>query len=202
MKWYLIFAVIVVLAGCGGGGPWPGGLTDAESPYAGRDGLDPAIGVTFEDLVGPYVRIDSSGGPDTCLVLQEDGRFAFAIRERSDTEAEGTWSVKIDKSSWLALLIRGNYPGMPEVIAAHSSPVMVQVEGSHFMAAADAVTILEQIEGAIAYIDIVGTRADTEAYKRMRLVLTAAHRSLHNRLHQAGHFHEHTPIQDHTEHHA
>ena len=69
------------------------------------------------------------------------------------------------------------------------------------MAAADAVTILEQIEGALAYLDTVGTRAEDVAYKRMRLVLTSAHRSLHNRMHQLGHFHAHTPATDHPEHH-
>ena len=63
------------------------------------------------------------------------------------------------------------------------------------------VSILEQIEGAIAYLDTVGTRAETAAYKRMRMVLESAHRSIHNRLHQAGHYHEHTPLTDHPEHH-
>jgi hypothetical protein len=43
----------------------------------------------------------------------------------------------------------------------------------------------------------VGTRAEEAAYKRMRLVLTAAHRSLHNRMHQQGHYHEHTVTEDH-----
>lgn len=69
------------------------------------------------------------------------------------------------------------------------------------LAAADAVTILEQIEGALAYMDTVGTRAEDAAYKRMRLVLTSAHRSLHNRMHQLGAFHAHTPVTDHSEHH-
>jgi flagellar basal body rod protein FlgC len=78
---------------------------------------------------------------------------------------------------------------------------MVDVAGSAMMAAADAVTILEQIEGALAYLDSVGTRAEDRAYRRMRLVIETAHRSLHNRLHQAGHFHEHTPATDHAEHH-
>ena len=77
---------------------------------------------------------------------------------------------------------------------------MVDVEGSVFFSAADAVTILEQIEGALAYIDTVGTRARTEAYKRMRLILTTAHRDLHNRMHTQGYFHNHTPVDDHTEH--
>ena len=69
------------------------------------------------------------------------------------------------------------------------------------LAAADAVTILEQIEGALAYLDTVGTRAEDVAYKRMRMVLTSTYRSVHNRLHRQGHYHGHTPITDHEEHH-
>ena len=37
--------------------------------------------------------------------------------------------------------------------------------------------------------------------KEMRLVLTTAHREVHNRMHQAGRYHEHTPVADHGEHH-
>jgi hypothetical protein len=57
------------------------------------------------------------------------------------------------------------------------------------------------IEGAMAYLDTVGTRAEDRIYKRMRLVLESAHRSLHNRMHQLGHYHEHTAAEDHREHH-
>jgi hypothetical protein len=78
---------------------------------------------------------------------------------------------------------------------------MIPVAGSEFLAAADALTILEQIEGAIAYVDTVGTRADDQSYRRMRLVLESAHRALHNRMHRAGVFHEHTVATDHPEHH-
>ncbi len=116
-------------------------------------------------------------------------------------EDEGSWSVKLDKCSWLALLVRGHYKDKPEIIVAHSSPVMVKVEGTRFLAAADALTILEQIEGALAYLDTVGTRAEDEAYKRMRLILTSAHRELHNRMHQQGNYHNHTITKDHSEHH-
>ena len=119
----------------------------------------------------------------------------------SPHQASGHWSVRVDKSAWLALLVRGHYADKPEIIAAHSSPVMVDVEGSPMLAAADAVTILEQIEGALAYLDTVGTRADQVAYKRMRMVLTSAHRSLHNRMHQVGYYHDHTPLTDHAAHH-
>jgi hypothetical protein len=34
----------------------------------------------------------------------------------------------------------------------------------------------------------------------MRLTLTSAHRDLHNKLHQMGRYHEHTPVEDHAEH--
>jgi hypothetical protein len=114
--------------------------------------------------------------------------------------SRGHWSVKLDRSSWLALLVRGKRPDRPEIIAAHSSPVMVRVEESPFFAAADAVTILEQIEGAIAYLDTVGTRADEKARKRMRLVLTAAHRKLHNDMHRRGRDHNHAAVHHHPEH--
>jgi hypothetical protein len=127
------------------------------------------------------------------------------IRESSTTGAEGgsgSWKLRVDRSVWVALLVRGKYPDREEIIAAHSSPVMVDVEGSPLLAAADALTILEQIEGAMAYIDTIGTRAEEQAYKRMRLVLEAAHCSLHNRMHMMGFFHEHSPVSDHPEHHA
>ena len=101
----------------------------------------------------------------------------------------------------MALLVRGHYADKPEIIAAHSSPVMIGIEGSPMLATADAVTILEQIEGALAYLDTVGTRAEDAAYKRMRLVLTAAHRGLHNRMHGMGVYHHHTTTEDHAEHH-
>jgi hypothetical protein len=132
------------------------------------------------------------------LIVNGEIRESLAVPPDA---AAGHWSVKLDKSAWLALLVRGHYPDRPEIVAAHSSPVVVSVEGSPMLAAADGVTILEQIEGALAYLDSIGTRADDVAYKRMRLVLTSAHRRLHNRMHQLGYFHDHTSaVTDHPEH--
>jgi hypothetical protein len=68
---------------------------------------------------------------------------------------------------------------------------MIRVEGSPLLAAADAITILDQIAGALAYLDTVGVRADDRTYKRMRLALESAQRTLHNRMHQQGYYHEH-----------
>jgi hypothetical protein len=131
------------------------------------------------------------------LVVNGEVRESRRVGAR---QASGHWSVPVDRSSWLALLVRAKQPDRDEIVAAHSSPVAVQLDGSRFFAAADAVTILEQIEGAIAYLDTIGTRAEERARKRMRLVLTSAHRKLHNEMHRQGRDHVHTPVHAHPEH--
>ncbi len=133
------------------------------------------------------------------LIVNGEIRESQTIDPR---EAAGHWSVKIGKSSWLALLVRGHYKDQTEMIAAHSSPVIVDVEGSEFYSQADALSILDQVEGALAFLDTVGTRAEDEVYKRMRLKLTSIYRRLHNDLHKRGHYHQHTLITDHPEHHT
>jgi len=138
--------------------------------------------------------------PMTRVEVMVNGEVRASRRIRPDAD-RGHFSLKVDRSCWIALLIRGRYRGKPEVIAAHSSPVMIDVKNSPLLAAADAVTILEQIEGTLAFLDTVGTRAETAAYKRMRLILTGAHRRLHNRMHRLGRYHDHNPATDHAEHH-
>ncbi len=141
-------------------------------------------------------KVDSVTVPMTRVELIVNGE----IRESLPVSAQsgsGSWRVKVEKSAWLALLVRGHYPDQPEIIAAHSSPVMFDVQGSAMLAAADAVTILEQIEGALAYLDTVGTRAEDRIYRRMHLELVSAHRSLHNRMHALGYYHGHTPVEAH-----
>lgn len=115
-------------------------------------------------------------------------------------QAAGSWSVVVEQSTWLALLVRGQSAEQPEMIAAHSSPVMVMIEGSALLVAADALTVLDQIEGTLAYLDTISTRADAEAYRRVRLSLTATHQRLHNRMHQQGIGHSHTVAEQHPEH--
>jgi hypothetical protein len=131
------------------------------------------------------------------LIVNGEIRESLEVNPKEDT---GNFSLRIDRSSWVALLVRGSYPDKPEMIAAHTSPVMVDVEGTNFFSAADALTILEQIEGAIAYLDTIGTRADEESYKRMKLKLTAAYRKLHNEMHEKGHYHEHNAVTHHDGH--
>jgi hypothetical protein len=138
--------------------------------------------------------------PMTRVDLVVNGEITQSQRIKPDQD-RGYWSVPVSRSSWMALLVRGSHPDQQEMIAAHSSPVIVDVEGTECFSSPDAVTMLEQIEGALAYVDTVGTRADDETYKRLRLRLVGAYRELHNRLHQQGHYHEHTAFTDHPEHH-
>ncbi len=133
-------------------------------------------------------RVASVTVPMSRIELVVNGEIRESLQV-DPSEARGHWSVKVAGSSWIALLVRGHYRDKPEIIAAHSSPVMVEVQGSPFFAAADALTILQQIEGALIYFDKLATRADTAAFQRMRLILTSASRDLHNRLHRHGHMH-------------
>lgn len=164
-------------------------------PAGGRiamSGAGGTVDVTYEvaSVTIPMTRVQ--------LMVNGEIRESRNVNPNAD---QGHWSLKTDTSSWIALLIRGQENGQPELIAAHSSPVMVAVEGTPFLSAADALTILEQIEGALAYFDTLGTRAEAKAYKRMRLMLTSAYRTMHNRMHAAGHDHTHTAVTDHREHH-
>jgi hypothetical protein len=159
--------------------------------------------------MGHQIQMSSSGGRvdidwEVASVTIPMSRVALVVNGEilesaavSPEQGRGHWSVRVEKSCWMGLLVRGHYPDKPEIIAAHSSPVMVRVDGSTMLPAADGVTILEQIEGAIAYLDTVGTRAEDLSYKRMRLVLTSAHRGLHNRMHQLGYFHGHSAVTEH-----
>lgn len=135
-------------------------------------------------------QVASATTPLARVELVVNGEIRESLAVPSST-ASGVWPVRVERSAWLALLVRGQYPDQPEMIAAHSSPVMVQVAGTPLLAAADAVTILDQIEGALAYLDTTGIRAADQVYKRMRLALEAIYRTLHNRLHQIGHYHTH-----------
>jgi hypothetical protein len=137
--------------------------------------------------------------PMTRIELIVNGEVKESVSV-SDWKGNGSWSLKVSGSSWIALLVRGKYPDKPEIIAAHTSPVMVKLKDSSMLAAADAMTILDQIEGAMAYLDTIGTRAEDETYKRLKLILTSAHRTFHNRMHEMGYFHQHTPVNDHPKH--
>jgi hypothetical protein len=112
-------------------------------------------------------------------------------------EYSGKCSLKVAQNSWIALRVRGCQPGKEEIITAHSSAVMVVKPGEGCFNAPDAYTILEQIEGAVAYMETIAPRAEEKAFKKLIMTLTSAHRALHNRMHQNGLYHNHNILNDH-----
>ncbi len=164
-------------------------------PMGSRISL-PALGGT----VSVIWQVASVTVPMTRVELVINGEIRES-REVDPWQDSSSWSVKTDRSQWMALLIRGHYPDQSEIISAHSSPVFLDVDGSELLAAIDAVTILDQIEGSLAFVDTIGTRAEDRVYKRMRLALESAYNRLHTRMHRQGKFHEHSHRSDHAEHH-
>lgn len=136
--------------------------------------------------------------PVTKIELVVNGRTCeVSCVDPQKGEYSGSWPVRVGHSSWIALRIRGRHPGKAEVITAHSSAVMAVIPGESCLDLADAYTILEQIEGTMAYIETIATKAEVKTYKRLMMTLAAAHRTLHNRLHQWGMYHHHTVAHEH-----
>ena len=111
--------------------------------------------------------------------------------------ASGRAEVRVEDSTWIALRVRGSYKGQHGEIAAHTSAVQVVVAEKPIFSQADATTVLEQIEGAIAYLDTLAPRPEARRLKQMRATLEAAHNRLHQQMHKHGIYHDHTPLHDH-----
>ncbi|WGR72883.1 MULTISPECIES: CehA/McbA family metallohydrolase [unclassified Bradyrhizobium] len=107
---------------------------------------------------------------------------------------KGQLSLPISESSWIALRVRGSVAGREADIAAHTSAVYVKVGGMPIFATADAVSVLAQIEGSIAYMDTLAPKSDEARHARLRAALELAHHRLHHRLHELGASHHHAPV--------
>ncbi len=105
--------------------------------------------------------------------------------------AEGSAEIRLDHSTWVALRVRGSYRGEHGEIAAHTSAVQVMVGEKPIFNQADAGAVLEQIEGAIAYLDVLAPHPDVRRLKQMRATLESAYNRLHQRMHNGGIFHRH-----------
>ncbi|MCZ6632441.1 MAG: CehA/McbA family metallohydrolase [bacterium] len=111
--------------------------------------------------------------------------------------ASGSKDIQITDSTWIGLRVRGSYRDKSGDIAAHTSAVQVLLEDKPLFNQPDATAVLDQIEGAIAYLDTIAPRPDATRFRQMRATLEAAHNRLHQRMHKNGIFHEHTPLHDH-----
>jgi hypothetical protein len=136
--------------------------------------------------------------PATRIELVVNGEVReIKLLDPEKTDQCGSWQVRFADSGWAAVRVRGKHPDRQEVIAAHSGVIVVKTGDRPIFSKMDAMTILEQIEGATAYVRNLGSRADEMQYRKLMSGLTAAHRKLHNQMHQQGLFHNHTPVDDH-----
>jgi len=105
-------------------------------------------------------------------------------------KSSGAVSLEVKESTWIALRVRGSYRGKYGDIAAHTSAIQLQVGDKPVFSQPDAIAVLEQIEGAIAYVDTLAPRPATIRYKQLRATLEAAHNRLHQILHRNGIYHD------------
>jgi hypothetical protein len=146
-------------------------------------------------------RVESVSLPVDRVEIVVGGLAAEQTHIEQQLSAFGSAEIKITDSTWIALRVRGSYYGKHGEIAAHTSAVQVLVEGKPLFSQPDAFAVLEQIEGAIAYVDTLAPRPEAAQYKKLRATLEAAHNRLHQEMHRHGIFHHHTPVHDHSEHH-
>jgi hypothetical protein len=142
-------------------------------------------------------RVESVSLPIDRVELVVGGLAAEQLTVDQPLAASGSIELKISQSTWIALRVRGSYHGKQGEIAAHTSAIQAMVAGKPLFSKNEAVAVLEQIEGAIAYVDTIAPRPEALRYKQLRATLEAAYTRLHQRLHQNGIFHQHPPLHDH-----
>jgi len=158
------------------------------------------------DLPGPgrlavTWEVASATIPVTAVELVVNGDTADGVTfDGLLGEKSGAFTVGAEGSVWIALRVRGKMAHTPEVIVAHTSAVFAIVEGKPLFSAPDAATIIDQIEGATAYVKTLATMAQEKEYKQVLAALAGAHRALHNRMHAQGHYHRHSAVDMHEGH--
>jgi hypothetical protein len=111
-----------------------------------------------------------------------------------ELSASGRAAVPVSRSTWIALRVRGSYRGRADDVAAHTSAVQVLVHGSELFSEVDSMAVLDQILGAIAYVDTIAPRPEARRFRALRAAIEAAYNRLHKRMHAAGIYH--SPLHD------
>ena len=96
-------------------------------------------------------------------------------------ELSDSFTVNENESAWFALRVRGIRPGGNEIISAHTSAFFVIVKDKPLFNKQDAATIMDQIEGSIAFVETLGIKARDEQYKAAIDSLTNARKILQAR---------------------
>ncbi|MFN8486482.1 MAG: CehA/McbA family metallohydrolase [Caldilineaceae bacterium] len=142
-------------------------------------------------------KVESVRVPIEQVEIVVGGLAVEQVNVNQQLSAEGNATIRVNDSTWVAVRVRGSYKGIAGEIAAHTSAVQLLVEGKPLFSQKDAGAVLAQIEGALAYIDTLAPRPEAQRFKQLRATVATAHHRLHQRMHQNGLFHEHTPLHDH-----
>lgn len=145
-------------------------------------------------------RVESTRVPIEQIEVVVGGLVAEQVNAGGVFAANGSATISVTCSTWIALRVRGSLRARAGDIAAHTSAVQVLVGDQPIFSHPDALMVLEQIEGSLAYVDTIAPRPDAVRYKALRASLEAAHAKLHHRMHAQGVYHQHTPTQQHTGH--
>ncbi len=145
-------------------------------------------------------RVESAALPIDKVEIVVGGFVVDEVSVDGALAATGGSDITIGESTWIALRVRGSHAGRAGEIAAHSSCVQVRVDGRRAFKREDAMAVLEQIEGALAYVDTLAPRPAAQRYKKVRATIESAHNRLHQMMHRQGVYHEHNPLHDHGEH--
>jgi hypothetical protein len=138
--------------------------------------------------------IASATIPITAVELVMNGEAVDGVRFNGLLgEKSGVFTINANDSAWYALRVRGCLAGKPELITAHTSAIFVMINDQPLMNGPDAATILDQIEGATAYVKTLATKAQESQLKLALSALAGAHRALHDKMHAAGQYHKHSP---------
>lgn len=160
------------------------------------EGRRPGSMITLPPSGGTVIinwRIESVSIPPRRVELIRNGAVVNEVR-CGDLSCNGHLSLRITESCWIAIRVRGSVAGREADIAAHTSAVYVKVGDKPIFATADAVSVLAQIEGSIAYMDTLAPRTDEARHSRLRAALELAHHRLHHKLHELGASHHHAPV--------
>ncbi|MEZ4831866.1 MAG: CehA/McbA family metallohydrolase [Caldilineaceae bacterium] len=136
-------------------------------------------------------KVESVSLPVDAVEIVVGGLAVDSVKVEHLLSAAGSAQVRVDKSTWIALRVRGSYQGNPADIAAHTSAVQVTVGDAPLFSQADAAAVLDQIEGSMAYLDVLAPNVNPARLRQMRAILEGAYNRLHQRMHNNGVFHEH-----------
>ena len=142
-------------------------------------------------------KVESVSVPIESVEIVVGGRTIEESTHEKAFKASGSTEINVDESTWIALRVRGSKYNRPGDLAAHTSAVQVFTGDKAIFRQEDALDVLNQIEGAIAYVDTLAPRPDAQRYKKLRMTLESAYSRMHQRLHAQGMFHQHSPLHQH-----